>query len=124
MEKYTQWMAREKKISKRCKITIKTCWKVNKKIHKEFHLDKNITTREFPGGPVVKTLAFTEEGMSSIPGLVGELRSWKPLDCPKSHQKKKKKDILSPNTMNSKQVKQNFMDNKENRKMHRGRVRM
>ena len=44
-------------------------------MYEEFHLDKNITTREFPGGPVVKTLAFTEEAMSSIPGLEGELRS-------------------------------------------------
>lgn len=59
-------MAREKKISRRCKITIKqkNVFKtnVNKKIYiKEFHLDKNITI--------------------------------------------KKKDILCPNTMDSKQVK-------------------
>ena len=94
-------------------------------MYEEFRLDKNITTREFPGGPVVKTLAFTEEAMSSIPGLEGELRSWKPLYCSPSPPKKPtKKDVLSPNTMNSKQIKQNFMDNKEKRKMHSGRARM
>ena len=42
---------------------------VKQSLKKSEEIKKHLETEDFPGGPVVKTLHFTEEGAGLIPGL-------------------------------------------------------